>query len=61
MKNPVAFMRQVKEEARKTTWPTKKEVVMTSLFVFCFTLIMALFFLGVDSVFVRIVSALMGI
>lgn len=61
MKNPVTFMREVKEEARKTTWPTKKEVIMTSIFVFGFSVVMALFFLGVDSIFVRIVSALMGL
>ena len=61
MKNPITFMRSVKEEARKVSWPTKKEVVMTSLFVFLFTLMMAGLFLGVDSIFVKVVSYLMGL
>jgi len=61
MKNPVVFIKSVKEEARKTSWPSKKEVVMTSVFVFLFTVVMALFFLGVDSIFVRVVSMLMGL
>lgn len=61
MKGPIAFIRSVKEEARKTSWPSKKEVVMTSLFVFVFAVMMAVFFLGVDSIFVKIISWLMGI
>lgn len=61
MKGPVAFIRAVKEEARKTSWPSKKEVVMTALFVFIFTSIMAIFFLGIDSIFVKLISWLMGL
>ena len=61
MKGPVAFIRSVKEEARKTSWPSKKEVIMTALFVFVFTSVMAVFFLGVDSLFVKLVSWLMGL
>ena len=61
MKSPVAFIKSVKEEARKTSWPSKKEVVMTALFVFVFTSIMAVFFLAIDSVFVKIISWLMGL
>ena len=61
MKSPVAFMRAVKEEARKTSWPSKKEVVMTAVFVFAFTALMSAIFLAIDSVFVKMVSFLMGI
>jgi len=49
--NPGEFFRQVRTEARKVVWPTRQETVTTAIFVFIMMVILALFFLGVDSVF----------
>jgi preprotein translocase subunit SecE len=49
--NPGEFMRQVQAEARKVVWPTWKETSTTAIFVGIMMVIMALFFLGIDSLF----------
>jgi preprotein translocase subunit SecE len=46
--SPGEFFRQVRQEMRKITWPSRSETQTTSIFVAVFTLIMALFFLAVD-------------
>lgn len=57
--NPSEFMRQVQAEARKVVWPTRQETTTTAIFVGIMMLILALFFLSVDTVFGAIVSWLL--
>lgn len=59
--SPGAFVRQVRQEVKKVTWPTRKEVITTSIMVFVMVFIMALFFLGVDSVLSSIVQWVLGL
>ncbi len=47
---PGEFVRQVRQEGAKVTWPTPKETSITSVMVFIMVVIMAIFFLGVDFV-----------
>jgi preprotein translocase subunit SecE len=56
--SPGEFMRQVRQEMRRVTWPTTKETWVTSLMVAVMTVIMAVFFLLVDQYFASIVKAL---
>lgn len=56
---PTDFIQQVRTETRKVVWPTWKETWMTGLMVALMTTILAIFFLGVDSVFEAIVAALL--
>jgi len=46
----LTFYKEVKQEAQKITWPTKPEVVTTTIMVFIFVLIASVFFLLVDKV-----------
>jgi len=46
--NPAQFVRQVRQEANKVTWPTRKETGVATLMVFVMVVIMALFFLAVE-------------
>ncbi|GHF32001.1 protein translocase subunit SecE [Kordiimonas sediminis] len=46
--SPGDFVRQVRQEGRKVTWPTPKETSVTSVMVFIMVAFMAIFFLGVD-------------
>jgi preprotein translocase subunit SecE len=55
------FVRQVRQESRKITWPSRKETLTTSAFVGVFSFIMAIFFLGVDQLFGFIVKTLVGL
>jgi preprotein translocase subunit SecE len=57
--NPGEFMRQVQAEARKVVWPTRQETTTTAIFVGIMMVLLALFFLGVDSVFGAIVKWLL--
>ncbi len=46
----VKFMREVQAEARKTTWPSRKETVQTTGLVLVMVVITAVFFLAVDQI-----------
>ncbi|MBE3637377.1 preprotein translocase subunit SecE [Mangrovicoccus algicola] len=46
--NPVQFIQQVRGEISKIAWPTRREVLITSLMVIVLTAIFALFFTVVD-------------
>ncbi|PKP64154.1 MAG: preprotein translocase subunit SecE, partial [Alphaproteobacteria bacterium HGW-Alphaproteobacteria-9] len=52
---------QVRAEGSKIVWPTREETVRTSIFVFIFMLILALFFLAIDSAFGAIVRGAIGL
>jgi preprotein translocase subunit SecE len=49
--SPGEFLRQVRAEAGKVVWPTREETTRTAIFVAIMMVILAVFFLGVDSVF----------
>jgi preprotein translocase subunit SecE len=59
--SPGEFVRQVRQESRKISWPSRKETLTTSTFVGVFSFIMALFFLGVDQLFGFIVKSLVAL
>ncbi len=42
------FYNEVKQEALKITWPTKPEVITTTIMVFIFVTLASIFFLLVD-------------
>ncbi len=46
--NPIQFFREVRQEANKVTWPTRKETLLSTLVVFIMAAVAAVFFLGVD-------------
>ncbi|WP_296570798.1 preprotein translocase subunit SecE [Phreatobacter sp.] len=48
--NPVEFMQQVRQEANKVTWPTRKEVGISSIMVVIFMIVSAIFFFIADTV-----------
>ncbi|MFW2851593.1 preprotein translocase subunit SecE [Sphingomonas sp. TX0543] len=57
--SPIEFIRQVQAETRKVVWPSRRETVMTAVMVLIMTTILALFFLGVDTVFDQVVKGLL--
>ena len=50
MKNPLKFIQEVKQEAFKVTWPTKKETLQGTLMVVAMAIIASLFFLLLDQI-----------
>ena len=51
MRNPLRFLQEVKQEAFKVTWPTKKDVVTGALMVFVLASLAAVFFLLLDRIY----------
>ena len=51
MFNPLKFAQEVKQEAMKVTWPTKKEVMLGAFMVFVLSTIAAIFFLLLDQIY----------
>ena len=41
---PIKFIREVRQEISKVTWPTRKETMVTTAMVFVMVLILSLFF-----------------
>ena len=46
--NPVQFMQQVRAEVAKVSWPSRREVVLTTIMVFIMAALTATFFSLVD-------------
>ena len=55
-----AFIQGSRIEIRKVVWPTKQETTQTAIAVFIFTLILALFFWGLDSFLLWLTRTLVG-
>ena len=49
----------VQGEARKVVWPNRHETSRTAIFVGILMVVLALFFLGIDSLFGWVVSELL--
>lgn len=58
MTNPLQFIQQVRAEVGKVVWPTRREVLLTTVMVFILAALTAVFFALVDIV---IRSGLQGI
>ncbi len=59
--NPFEFIQEVRTEVSKVTWPTWKEVWVTSLMVLMMVVLAALFFLAVDQVVGAVVKLVLGL
>jgi len=59
--SPGEFIRQVRTEIGKVVWPSRQATVPTAIMVLILTIILAVFFLGVDAVFAAIVKGLLAL
>ena len=48
MVNPFTFLQEVRAEASKVTWPSRRETLITSGLVVAMVLVASLFFVAVD-------------
>lgn len=58
--DPATYVRQVRQEVSKVTWPTRKETLITTGLVFVLSILAAAFFFVVDQVIGLGVRALFG-
>lgn len=59
--SPVDFIRQVRQEVTKVTWPSRKETIISTIMVFVMVVIMAIFFFLVDQVLSLGVRSILGL
>jgi preprotein translocase subunit SecE len=59
--SPLEFIRQVRQEAAKVTWPSRRELAISTVMVFIMVFIAAIFFFAVDSVLAVGVQWLIGL
>ena len=58
---PGEFIRQVRAETAKVSWPTRRETVTTAVMVVIMTTMLAVFFFVVDSGFGALVKFLLSL
>ena len=58
--NPVQFITQVRAEVSKVVWPTRREVLLTTVMVFIMAALTAVFFALVDLVIRFGLQSLLG-
>lgn len=58
MQKIITLYKEVKQEALKITWPTKPEVITTTIMVFIFVMLASIFFLVIDKIISFVVEFL---
>jgi preprotein translocase subunit SecE len=59
--SPFKFLQEVRTEASKVTWPTRRETAITTAMVFVMVAVASIFFLLADQVMRFIVTLVLGI
>jgi preprotein translocase subunit SecE len=59
--SPFKFLQEVRAEAQKVTWPTRRETTVTTIMVFIMSAIASLFFLVADQIIRFLVTLVLGI
>ncbi len=59
-KNPMEFLSEVRAEANKVTWPSRKETMITTAMVFLMVVVASIFFLVVDQAIRFVLGILLG-
>ena len=58
--NPFEFLQEVRSEAKKVTWPSRKETMITTGMVLLMAFVASLFFLLVDQVIAVVLRFILG-
>jgi preprotein translocase subunit SecE len=57
---PIDFIRQVKAETKKVTWPTRQETTISTIMVFIMVTLAAIFLFLTDQVVSMLIRWLLG-
>lgn len=60
MANPFQFLQQVRSEVAKVVWPTRREVMLTTVMVFIMAALTSVFFFLVDVIIKTGLHAVLG-
>ena len=59
--SPFKFIQEVRAEAQKVTWPTRRETMITTIMVFVMVGVAGIFFALADQVIRYVVTLVLGI
>ncbi|MES2728477.1 MAG: preprotein translocase subunit SecE [Pseudomonadota bacterium] len=59
--NPIHFLRQVRAEVKKVSWPTRRETIASTIAVFIMVLISMIFLFFADQVLAFAVRFILGL
>ena len=59
--SPFKFLQEVRAEADKVTWPTRRETLITTIMVFVMVAVASIFFLVADQVIRIVITFILGI
>ncbi|MBT07500.1 MAG: preprotein translocase subunit SecE [Rhodospirillaceae bacterium] len=59
--NPGQFVREVRQEVDKVTWPTRKETGVTTVMVFIMVFLLMIFFFFVDQILAWGIKLILGV
>ncbi len=58
--SPFKFLQEVREEADKVTWPSRRETAITTAMVFVMVLVASIFFLIIDQITRAVITLILG-
>jgi preprotein translocase subunit SecE len=59
--NPLKYLQEVRQEVNKVTWPSRQEVLISTLMVLILVALASLFFLAADQVISWLVQLMLSI
>ena len=59
--NLFQFLQEVRSETQKVTWPTRKEVMVTTGMVFVLVIVAAIFFTLADQIIRLLLTTVLGV
>lgn len=61
MANPFQFIQEVRAEAAKVTWPSRKETLITTGMVLLMVVVASLFFVSVDQILLFVINLVLNV
>jgi preprotein translocase subunit SecE len=59
--SPFKFLQEVRAEASKVTWPTRRETMITTVMVFIMVAVSSVFFLAADQIIRLVVTFILNV
>ncbi|MFB2552221.1 preprotein translocase subunit SecE [Ensifer soli] len=59
--NPFTFLQQVRAEASKVTWPSRRETMISTLMVFVMVIVAAAFFFAADQLLGWVIGLILNV
>ena len=58
---PIEFLKQVRSEAQKVSWPTRKETTQSTIAVFIMVVIASIFLFTADQILAWVISLILDL